>query len=157
MCLTVFLLGFILYGTLCASWTWLAILFPMWGEFSTIISSSIFSDPFFLFLFFWDPCPACSRCFPPPAHLRDPCPACSHTACLVLASCSVVLWGTCEKTTCLCLEHTNIVMQRCGRETEREGKTKHKHPNKDSMPFLSCMSALHCSLTSAMQVMLQMR
>ena len=49
MCLGVFLLGFILYRTLCASWTWLTISFPMLGKFSTIISSNIFSDPFFFF------------------------------------------------------------------------------------------------------------
>ena len=47
MCLGLFLFGFILYGTLCASWTWVAISFPMLGKFSTIISSNIFSDPFF--------------------------------------------------------------------------------------------------------------
>ena len=46
MCLAVFLLGFILYGTLCASWTWLTIFYPMLGKFSTIISSKIFSYPF---------------------------------------------------------------------------------------------------------------
>ena len=43
MCLGVFLLGFILYGILCASWTWLTISFSMLGKFSTIISSKIFS------------------------------------------------------------------------------------------------------------------
>ena len=48
MCLDAFLLGFILYGTLCASWTWLTISFSMLGKFSTIISSKIFSYPFFL-------------------------------------------------------------------------------------------------------------
>ena len=45
MCLSVFLLGFILYGSHCASWTWVAISFPMLGKFSTIISSNIFSGP----------------------------------------------------------------------------------------------------------------
>ena len=48
MCLSVFLLGFILYGTLCASWTWVAISFPVLGKFSTIISSNVFSGPFSL-------------------------------------------------------------------------------------------------------------
>ena len=48
MCLGMFLLGFILYGTLCASWTWMAISFPTLGNFSTIISSNIFSGPFSL-------------------------------------------------------------------------------------------------------------
>ena len=42
ICLGVFLLGFILPGTLSASWTWVAISFPMLGKFSTIISSNIF-------------------------------------------------------------------------------------------------------------------
>ena len=49
MCLGVFLLGCILYGTLCASWTWLTLSFPMLGKFSTTISSNIFSVPFFFF------------------------------------------------------------------------------------------------------------
>ena len=48
MCLRVFHLGFILFGTLWVSWTWVAISFPLLGTFSTIISSSIFSWPFFL-------------------------------------------------------------------------------------------------------------
>ena len=47
MCLGVFLLGFILYGTLYASHTWLTTSFFMLGKFSTIISSKIFSYPFF--------------------------------------------------------------------------------------------------------------
>ena len=46
MCLCVFLLGFILPGTFCTSWTWLTISFPMLGKFSAIISSNIFSSPF---------------------------------------------------------------------------------------------------------------
>ena len=47
ICLGMFLLGFILYGTLCASWTWLTTSFSMLGKFSTIISSKIFSYCFF--------------------------------------------------------------------------------------------------------------
>ena len=46
MCLAVFLLGFILYVTLCACWTWLNISFSMLGKFSTIISSKFFSYTF---------------------------------------------------------------------------------------------------------------
>ena len=48
MCLGVFHLGFILFGTLQVSWIWVAISFPILGKFSTIISSSLFSCPFFL-------------------------------------------------------------------------------------------------------------
>ena len=48
MCLRVFQLGFILFMTLWVSWTCVTISFPILGKFSTIISSSIFSWPFFL-------------------------------------------------------------------------------------------------------------
>ena len=48
MCLGVFHFGFILFWTLWLSWTWVAISFHILGKFSSIISSSIFSWPFFL-------------------------------------------------------------------------------------------------------------
>ena len=48
MCLGVFHLRFVLFRTLCVSWTWVAISFPILGKFSAINSSSIFSWPFFL-------------------------------------------------------------------------------------------------------------
>ena len=48
MCLGVFPLGFILFGTLWVFWIWVIISFPILGKFSTIIFSSIFSWPFFL-------------------------------------------------------------------------------------------------------------
>ena len=51
VCLSMFLLGFILPGTLCASCTWLTISFPMVGKFS-LISSNIFLSSFSLL--FWD-------------------------------------------------------------------------------------------------------
>ena len=47
-CLGVVHLWFILPGTLCVSCTWVAVSFPMLGNFSTIISSNIFSGPFSL-------------------------------------------------------------------------------------------------------------
>ena len=46
MCRGMFLLGFILYATLCTSWTWVTISFPMLRTSLTIISSNIFSGPF---------------------------------------------------------------------------------------------------------------
>ena len=54
VCLGVFLLGFILPGTLCAYWTWLTDSFPMLGKLSDIISSNIFSGPY-SFSSFWNP------------------------------------------------------------------------------------------------------
>ena len=42
MCLGMFHVGFILFGTLCVSWTWVAISFPILGKFSAITSSSNF-------------------------------------------------------------------------------------------------------------------
>ena len=47
MYLGMFLLGFILCGTLCASWSWLTISFSMFGKYSTTISSKILSYSFF--------------------------------------------------------------------------------------------------------------
>ena len=47
MCLVVFCLGFILFGTIWVSCTWVIISLPILGKFSTIISSSIFSWSFF--------------------------------------------------------------------------------------------------------------
>ena len=48
VCLGVFLLGFILPRTLCASWTWLTVSFPMFGKFSAIISADTCSGSFSL-------------------------------------------------------------------------------------------------------------
>ena len=48
MCLGLFHLGFTLFGTLWVSWTWWAISFSILGKSSTIISSSMYSFPFFL-------------------------------------------------------------------------------------------------------------
>ena len=54
-CLGVFLLGFILYGTLCASWTWLTISFSISGKLE-IFNYNLFQNFLILYLFsFWDP------------------------------------------------------------------------------------------------------
>ena len=55
MCLGVFCLGFILFGTLWVSWAWVTISFPIIGKFSTITSSSIFPWSFFLSSSSWTP------------------------------------------------------------------------------------------------------
>ena len=46
VCLGMFLLGFILDGSFCASSTWVTVFFPMLEKFSAVISSNIFSGPF---------------------------------------------------------------------------------------------------------------
>ena len=51
VCLDVFLHGFILCGTVLASWTLVTVSFPMLGKFFTIFSSNIFSRPPFFFSF----------------------------------------------------------------------------------------------------------
>ena len=53
-CLGVFLFGLILFGTLCAFWTWMSVSFPSFGKFSAIISSNMFSAPFLSLFSFWD-------------------------------------------------------------------------------------------------------
>ena len=53
MCFGMFLLGFILYGTLCASWTWL---FPF--HIREVFNYNLFKyflTPFLFLFFFWDP------------------------------------------------------------------------------------------------------
>ena len=47
MCLGMFCLGFILFGNLWVSWTWMTISIPILAKFSTIITSSIFLWSFF--------------------------------------------------------------------------------------------------------------
>ena len=55
LCLSFFLLGLILSGTLCVSWTWLIVSFPRFRKFLAIIYSKEFIRFFFSLLFFWDP------------------------------------------------------------------------------------------------------
>jgi len=50
MFLGMLLFGFILYGSLWAPWTWVAISFPILGKFSCMISSNIFFLSFFFTL-----------------------------------------------------------------------------------------------------------
>ena len=54
MYLGVFHLGFILFGTLWVSWTWVAISFPILGKFSTINLLKYFLMVFLFVFFFWD-------------------------------------------------------------------------------------------------------
>ena len=37
-----------LFGTLCASWTWMSVFFPRLGKFSAIMPLNMFSAPFSL-------------------------------------------------------------------------------------------------------------
>ena len=54
LCLDMFLLGFTLPGNLCASWTWVAISFPMLGNFLTITLFKYFLGSFLSLFSFWD-------------------------------------------------------------------------------------------------------
>ena len=47
-CLSVVIFVFILFGTVCVSWPWIFLSFPMLGKFSAIMSSSMVSNPFLL-------------------------------------------------------------------------------------------------------------
>ena len=47
-CLSVVIFVFILFGTVCVSWPWIFLSFPMLGKFSAIMSSRMFSSPFSL-------------------------------------------------------------------------------------------------------------
>ena len=58
MCLSVFLLGFILPGTHCASWTWLTISFPILRQVFSYYLFNYFLMSFLSLFSFWDPCNA---------------------------------------------------------------------------------------------------
>ena len=55
MCLGMFLLGFILFGTLCDSWTWIDYYLLHVGEIFNYNLFKNFLIPFLLLFFFWDP------------------------------------------------------------------------------------------------------
>ena len=55
-CLGVFLLGFILCGSLCASWTWFDYFLFHVGEIFKYNLFKNFLIPFLFLFFFWDPC-----------------------------------------------------------------------------------------------------
>ena len=55
MCLDIDFSGFILFGFLCDSWTWMSVSFPKLRRFLAIISSNKLSNKFFSLFSFWDP------------------------------------------------------------------------------------------------------
>ena len=48
------LFGLILFGTLFASWTWMAVSFSRLGKFSAVIFSNMFSNPFLSLFSSWN-------------------------------------------------------------------------------------------------------
>ena len=52
VCLVLFLFDLILYGTLCASWTWITVSFPRLGRFFSYYLFRYFLGPFPLYLLF---------------------------------------------------------------------------------------------------------
>ena len=78
MYLSEFLLGFIFYGTCCASWIWVSGSFPMLGKVLALISSNIF---YFKVYFVWyEYCyssflliPVCMEYFLPSSHFQFVC------------------------------------------------------------------------------------